>query len=295
MKKETFDNIIRDNIITKTGKDCFGYVVSDTSKRYNIYYDNQSFFEFVKNMKSSKYRKAFDSYDCGKGSELKEHIGRYGKLPPKMASVASSSRFCFLALKDGANAFGGTGEVVFEHECRINGISGIAPQLDAYIPNENIFIEVKCHEIFDSHRIVMKRKYWDLIYGADNKFGLYTSDKLPGETFEIPLSVFGINKSSSMFDLKQFLCHLLGIESQAGDSKMLAYLFFKPKSTKSDEQKEIDEIFYTLKGEITAIFQSEPVRRFCTSNNIKLWAVAEQSRIMEPLTAANMETICKLG
>lgn len=24
MKKERFDNIIRDNIITKTGKDCFG-------------------------------------------------------------------------------------------------------------------------------------------------------------------------------------------------------------------------------------------------------------------------------
>lgn len=99
-----------------------------------------------------------------------------------MASVASSSRFCFLALKDGANAFGGTGEVVFEHECKINGISGIAPQLDAYIPNENM----------------------------------------------IPLSVFGINKSSSMFNLKQFLCHLSGIESQAGDSKILAYLFFKP-------------------------------------------------------------------
>lgn len=66
-------------------------------------------------------------------------------------------------------------------------------------------------------------------------------------------------------------------------------------SAKSDEQKEIDEVFCALKSEITAIFQSNPIRKFCASNNIKLWAVAEQSEIMKPLTVANMETICKLS
>lgn len=194
MKKDAFDRIIRNNVVRKTGKDCFGYIVSDTSKKYDTYYSNQVFDAFIAEMKSSIYKKAFCAYDCGKGGELQEHTGRYGKMPPKMSSVASSSRFCFLALKDGAEALGGFGEVAFEHECRIKGISGTAPQLDAFVPNENIYIEVKCHEIFDPHRIVMKKKYWSLIYGTDNKFGLNPSSEVCGDTFEIPLSVFGITK-----------------------------------------------------------------------------------------------------
>lgn len=95
-------------------------------------------------------------------------------------------------------------------------------------------------------------------------------------------------KKNSMFDTKQFLCHLLGVEAQPGDPKKLVYLFFKPKSTNTDEQKAIDEIFSNLQSEMTAIFQSEPIRKFCQSSNITLSAVAENSEIMEPLTAANM-------
>lgn len=156
MKKEEFDNIIKENIAKTIGNDHFGYTILETSKTYNNYYNKQSFFKFIEDMKSSHYHKAFCAYCDGKGSELIEHMGRYGKLPPKMASVASSSRFCFLALKDGASAINGTGEVKFEYECKIEGITGIAPQLDAYVQNENIFIEAKCHEIFDTHHIIMK-------------------------------------------------------------------------------------------------------------------------------------------
>lgn len=288
LKKDTFDAIIKSNVLKKTGENCFGYTVSDTAKKYDTYYSNQAFDAFINEMKTSIYREAFCAYDCGKGGELQEHTGRYGKMPPKMASVASSSRFCFLALKDSAHALGGTGKVVFEHECRITGISGTAPQLDAFVPNENIYVEVKCHEIFDSHRVVMKRKYWNLIYGENNKFGLSPESELCADTFEIPLSVFGITKKNSMFDIKQFLCHLLGVDAQSGSPKKLVYLFFKPKSTNNDEQKELDEIFSNLQCEIAAIFQSEPIRRFCQSSNITVSAVAENSEIMEPLIATNM-------
>lgn len=292
MKKETFDSIIKDNAAEIAGNDAFGYTVSETLKTYANYYSNQSFLKFVEEMKSSRYNKIFMAYSDGKGNELAEHIGRYGKLPPKMASVASSSRFCFLALKDGADALGGTGSVKFEHECRIANISGIAPQLDAYVENENIFIEAKCHEIFDPHRIVMKNKYWDLIYG-NNQFGLDQSKNNYEAEFEILLPLFGLDKAHSMFDIKQFLCHLLGITSQSRNSKRLVYMFFMPESDHAEIQKEIDSVFSDLKDEIYRIFKSEPIRYFCRLNDIKLWAIAEKSKVMEPLTKDNMMIIYK--
>ena len=52
-------------------------------------------------MKSIKYQ----------GAELSEKRNRYGTFtPPKIASVASSSRFCYLALKDGDTLFWKKGE-----------------------------------------------------------------------------------------------------------------------------------------------------------------------------------------
>lgn len=293
MKKEEFDNIIKENIAKRIGNNHFGYTVLETSKTYNNYYNKQSFFKFIEDMKSSHYHKAFCAYCDGKGSELIEHMGRYGKLPPKMASVASSSRLCFLALKDGASAINGTGEVKFEYECKIEGITGIAPQLDAYVQNENIFIEAKCHEIFDTHHIIMKNKYWNLIYGYHNQFGFKQLQNNNEKEFNIPLSVFGINKTYSMFDIKQFLCHLLGIAAHSKEQKTLVYMFFKPISDHIEIQKEIDKVFSDLKEEIESIFNSYPIKNFCKLNHIELCAIAEEAKIMESLTKENMMIIYK--
>lgn len=211
MKKETFDNIIKKNLIDVTGIDNFGYKLTRT---YSNYYNKSAFAVFLTEMKNPPYESYYWSYASGKGSELKEQDGRYGKLPPKMASVASSSRFCYLALRDGADALGCKGSVEFEKACEIEGIDGIAPQLDAYIPEKNIYIEAKCHEIFDSHKVILKEKYWNLFYGLDNDFGFEVREKEKEETFSIPFSVFGISKTSTRFDVKQLLCHLLGIASK---------------------------------------------------------------------------------
>lgn len=89
-----------------------------------------------------------------------------------MASVASSSRFCYLALKDGAEAIGGTGDVVFEKECKIKGVGGTAPQLDAYVASENIFVEAKCHEMFDEKTTVMRESYQEYIIGKKKVLAL---------------------------------------------------------------------------------------------------------------------------
>lgn len=288
MRKSDFDNIIKSNLIAYIGIDNFGYTVSKTGKTYSDYYNNLVFARFIEEMNSDRYRDAFRAYNAGKGSELNENRGRYGKMPPKTASVASSSRFCYLALRDGARALGGSGQVKFEYACAIPGMSGIPPQLDAYISVDNTYIEVKCHEIFDSHRIVLKEKYWDYIYGVDNKFGFPVLERLSGSEFEIPLAAFGIKKFRSMFDIKQFLCHLLGIAAQKNDSATLVYLFFKPKAEQPDDKQEIDVLFDTLTAEVNAIFNSKPIQQFCMNYKIKLWAVAEYAQIMEALNKDNM-------
>lgn len=286
MTKDEFDSLIRKNLVAATGDKCFGYMLA---KKYDNYFSQEAFAAFVEEMKSDPYHRFFISYDAGKGSELKEQTGRYGKTPPKMASVASSSRFCYLALRDGADGLGGSGDVEFEHECRIRGIDGTAPQLDAFIPEENIFVEVKCHEIFDAHRVVMKSKYWDLLFGVDNAFGLPYIPKVQDEKFEIGLETFNLSKSSTMFDIKQFLCHLMGIASQkeTDTPAKLVYLFFKPKLDSADEQRAIDEVFCALQNEIHTIFNSPPIRTFVGKNNIQLRAVAEYAKIMEKLDSHN--------
>ena len=294
IKKAEFDELIKQNIKDAVGCDVFGYKLPETkAEPYGNYYSNDAFASFIDEMKSPAYQEIYRAYSEGKGSELVVKNGKYGKMPPKMASVASSSRFCYLALRDGAQGLGGSGIVKFEQECKIDGLPGNAPQLDAYIPNENIYVEAKCHEIFDSHKIQMKEKYWDLLYGKDNCFGLDITEKPIGESFESPLSVFDIEKTSSMFDLKQLICHLLGIASQKREAEpaTLVYLFFKPKAKTEQDAKKIDEVFEVLQDEIKKIFASAPIRHFTARNQIQLRAVAEYSEIMEPLNSNNIVTI----
>ena len=287
MKKEEFDSVIKNNLIEVNGRTAFGY---ELSKTYENYYSKSVFKSFLEEMQQPCYMDSFERYENGKGSELKEQHGRYGKTPPKMASVASSSRFCYLALRDGAQCLGSKEPVQFEHECRIKGISGTAPQLDGYIPDGNIYFEAKCHEIFDNHKIKMKAQYWDYLYGHNNEFGFAPIEKTDGVEFEIPLSVFGINKEYSMFDIKQFLCHLLGIVSnkEKEESATLVYMFFKPLTDSALIQRQIEEVFKRLEDEIENLFDSSPIREFIKCNNIKIVAIAEFAKIMEPLRTQNM-------
>lgn len=81
--------------------------------------------------------------------------------------------------------------------------------------------------------------YQDLVFGKENDFGFEVMNKPNEEEFEILLRAFGIEKSHSMFDIKQFLCHLLGIASQKRNTEYvtLVYLFFKPKTESEGEKK----------------------------------------------------------
>ena len=219
--------------------------------------------------------------------------------PPKMASVASSSRFCYLALRNGTdvlvnNKYISGKNIEFEKECRIFTDISTAPQLDGFTAQDdcNIYIEAKCHEIFDSHKVVLKNKYWDY-FKKNNILCAALDEKEKGdETFTLPLSLFGIEKKSTRFDIKQLICHLLGIKEQNKNTKSkLIYLFFEPVSDNDEERLFVNDIFYELAIEIKLIFESDIIKNFCKTNNIELIAIKEKSRIMEPLNKYNKYTI----
>lgn len=293
MKKTDFDKVIKNNLINPNdADDCFTYKIDN--REYPEYYNKKTFDSFVNTMKDN-YPEHYRKYREGKGSELIEKNSRYGKMPPKMASVASSSRFCYLALKDGTDAlidgrYITSDEVEFEKKCEIFKNSATSPHLDAYIADEkcDVYIEAKCHEIFDSHKVIMKAAY--LKYFKDkNIFSDIVS--IVGESeedFSIPLELFGINDETTKLDIKQLICHLLGIaEQNKGKPVKLVYMFFKPVVDDKDVAGNIKDIFDELKEEIKVIFGCRIIREFCKANNIELMAIAEESRVMGKLTKEN--------
>lgn len=290
LDKSGFDNIILKNLIGILGENNFGFKVKD-GRIYRNYYNNDKFNNFVTEMCSSEYKRHYDKFNRGLGKELLEKENSNGKfIPPKMAHVASSSRFCYLALRNGTEAIGGSGDVEFEKGCAIKGVSGFPPQLDAFVANENIYIEAKCHEIFDDKVMQMSISYWDYLFEKDKELGfnLPVGDEQKADEFYIPFEKFGFINGCNRFDFKQFLCHLLGIASRGG-SATLVYLFFKPKNERY--QESINKVFDELKDEIKVAFNSEYIQAFCNRNQITLKAVAEYSEVMEPLTQDNLEVL----
>jgi hypothetical protein len=276
MNKTEFDKVILENLISKHGKEKFGYETNN-GRVYPLYYTKEEFEKFLTQAELPEY----------KGSELEARANDKGNVtPPKMASVASSSRFCYLALKDGAEAIGGTGDVVFEKECKIKGVGGTAPQLDAYVASENIFVEAKCHEMFDKKTTVMRESYQEYIAGKKEGIGFNVLVDLKVEKgyFNIPYDDFGFTKEFHSFDFKQFLCHLLGIACQRKPAK-LVYLYFKPLN--DIKQKDIDDVFEKLSAEIRMAFENRYIKAYCEENKIELQAVAEYSDVMVHLTDAN--------
>lgn len=282
--KTWFDGLILTNL-EKKGYGPFGYELNN--KPYSMYYSRDAFAAFTDEMEQC-YPQHYNQYINGQGSELKET-----STPPKMASVASSSRFAYLALRDGAQAISGTDYIEFEHECRIQGIRGTAPQLDAYTTDKNgnpFYVEVKCHEIFDQHKIELRLAYWENIYGEQNAFGFPAKTKMSDSaTFSIPFNRFGMTTEKSMMDIKQLLCHLMGIASQKEQKQpaTLVYLFYKPVVT-GNHHTILDGIFSQLTDEIDYIFNSKPIKTFCSIHRIDLKVVVEEAATMERLTANNI-------
>ena len=166
-----------------------------------------------------------------------------------------------------------------------------SPQLDAYISSENfnVYIEAKCHEIFDSHKVEFKNKYWECFKDDEALKELLSETYTKKDKFQIPLKSFGISKKSARFDIKQLVCHLLGIAKQnGGKPAKLVYMFFKPCCNDPEISNKIDVVFNELSEEINLIFTSNAIQCFCKNNNIELAAIALYSQTMQDFDSSNI-------
>lgn len=193
-KKHIFDWCIKQSFIEgnpfitgrslNDGKNCFGFYIS----KYNTVYDRYFSDEKI-DFKSYLSNKIIERYE----PENKKTSGNEFSLG-KFYSVASVE----------ANLF------------RI-------PELDVYFETEGnnvYFIEAKCHEIFESHKLIKISKSY-LNTESFKELGLNSeiichakekSDKEMCFTFE-DFDCKGI--TTFHFDTKQFLCHLMGILTYA--------------------------------------------------------------------------------
>ena len=210
----------------KSGNEA-GYVVNKI-KYYN-YMSNKAWESYLEKMDPT-HRKQFDN---GSGGELKEKKVRGEICPPKMASFGSSSRMIYELSKDIPG-------FCFEEQLdtRVGGIAN----LDGFLKkdNEYIYIEAKRREIYSSthESEEIKEVYLPVYKWVEDKCGKkYFSSTIANAKEEgIKKVTFRLNNNPvQYFDLKQLICHFLGITYDLAkhsinnaDVKFL-YLIFNPE------------------------------------------------------------------
>lgn len=207
------------------GLEC-GYKTID--KTYWAYITNEDFEQFKKDMDSRAYEKY-------KHREL-------AGCPPNMASCASSSRMIYYAARD-IKGF------EFEKLLPAGGEYGTA-HLDGYLSIENyeIFVEAKCHEMFSSPKKDIAKCYVDLYKVIAEKGKFEYIDKgfrCGGEPLEC-------------FDLKQLICHFLGIIHNFRDlhEKKILFIYFT-HSLSAEEKEYLRKINPQLLAGIESVLTKE--------------------------------------
>ena len=202
----------------------YGYEISGKSP-YNNYLSNDDWKRFLNSMSPLH----FAQYNDADGGELIEKKGRWGLNPPKMASFGSSSRLIYECSKS---------IPAFCFEKQLPTRVGHTANLDGYLssPTEDVFVEAKCREIYSSHlnqkiSLVYKDVY-EYIKSKNPDFS-YVCKPIENEPDYMACSFIMNNKYISHFDVKQLICHFLGIcanilENNASTKIRFVYLIFNP-------------------------------------------------------------------
>ncbi|MCR5138970.1 MAG: hypothetical protein K6B45_02240 [Bacteroidaceae bacterium] len=266
VNKKTFDLAIKQSFLEHapilpdifiTGEEVFGRYVTTRgiTKYHDIYFSE----DFGKELKSRLSEDILKRYKKGNGNELIS----------KFFSVASSSRFAvsnFTTNENGVikyiNSYKGEKieKIEFEHGLPIQNVEGTPPQLDVWFKTSvDHFVEVKCHEIFDTHKIEFRTSYSNncIFKEIQNHYKLDRSKIVERRTnnervntfFSFPREAFGIRTKTNHFDLKQFICHLMGIVSNTEKkaTKEFCYLFYHL------DNREFDSIYEELNAEIEEV------------------------------------------
>lgn len=203
-----------------------GYIIKDT--QYFNYICNQEWEKYLNDMKPCHK----NQYGMGAGGELKE-----GKYPPKMASFGSSSRLIYELSKD-IDGF------IFEEklDTRVGGTA----HLDGFLRKgcDYIYIEAKRREIYgSSHENEEIKSVYEPVYkkikevcGSHFDYHSVECKTKKEDTKKVTFIVNG--KSVKYFDLKQLICHFLGItydiaKHPVSKAKVtFLYLLYDPKNLK---------------------------------------------------------------
>lgn len=213
-------------------------------KAYENYMSNEKWEAFLKEMN----KEHLIAYVQGYGNEISEKQGRYGIYPPKMASYGSSSRMIYNLLK--------TVEGIHFEKQLPTRVGGTA-NLDGYLQRgeTDIFIEAKCREIYTKHaNIDIKEVYKEVLEDikSDNAFQLSYEVK-EAKTGYLNYSFSYGETPIERFDIKQLICHFLGIaanyiENKSAKNKIcFIYLIYNPEDFKISK---LDEVYKSTMTEI---------------------------------------------
>ena len=173
-----------------------GEYISDKGA-YNTYMTNAEWDTF----KSSMLPSALAEYGAG-GDELTEKNGR----PPKMACYGSSSRMIYMLSRNKEG---------FHYEKKLSTTIGGTANLDGFYESEKryVFVEAKCHEPYSTKRNSVSKSY-ERLYNFINE-GMFGNVEIAMKTSKcgryLDVEYFSDGEKLEHFDMKQMICHLLGI------------------------------------------------------------------------------------
>ena len=309
---------VKDKSKKKALYDLFLYTLEDPSK----FSYNDEYIWYFKDKQSANLNMPQDveeQYNAGAGGELKDRTDKYGNvLPPKMLSVASSSRFCYLLFNNCTPNFDIfeertlTNKIVFEKQLKIlDSDMATPPHMDAYYDGTGceLFFECKCHEFFDSHKVKLSKAYGeklgcyfkDILDACEPVDDDWTDNKgvthkrkaylLPPKELE---RLFGVKQRGLRFDIKQLLTHLMGIveerkRTQNAKQAKLVYVYNIPKKAQqcSDFTRTIDQLFVHAEK----IFSALVIKNFAENNNIQLGMYVYEGDRVQPMNENNLTKV----
>ena len=207
----------------------------------NAYMTNAEWDLFVSVMKS-QYPQAYKEYSAGDGGELTAKNG----CPPKMASYGSSSRLIYLLSREKED---------FHYEKKLPTTVGGTANLDGFYEDASryIFVEAKCREPYSAKPTSVSKSYEKLYQFINEQMAGAIEIKMTTSKCGRYLNVeyFANGEKISRFDMKQMICHLLGIATGILKGTLeqkqtdFIYLLYDPTDLdlSADAKSEIDAIY----------------------------------------------------
>ncbi len=212
------------------------YIVGE--RKYNTYMTNEEWEHFKNNMRST----ALVEYGAGGGGELEEKDG----YPPKMACYGSSSRMIYNLSCHRED---------FHYEKKLPTTIGGTANLDGFLEEDNryIFVEAKCHEPYSAKSNSVSKSYEKLYNFINSEMmgnvEITTNPSKCGRYLNV--EYFSDGEKLEHFDMKQMICHLLGIATGVLKGKLdkkqidFIYLLYDPTDLELNaETKEIIDSIY---------------------------------------------------